>query len=156
MFCSHSVRVSGASPSIQSTFIPHSFNSVIGAINKSRKLMNVFFGMVLGHLLFGMASGILNLVLLYSKPPADQAGKCAAAALDPVTRGFCRQSPVGKGLVTTALILFWLFEMRTFPFLLHNPALRSSLVGLYITTCYSRQLLEEEVEQETNKLYADC
>jgi hypothetical protein len=112
--------------------------------------------MVLGEILFGMASGMFNLALLYAKPSPDQGARCSAAALDVITRGFCEQSPVVKGLATSLFILLWLLQICESPPLSIVIVLTNSADGLFVTTMFSRQLLEGELENESAKIYAYC
>jgi hypothetical protein len=72
---------------------------------------SVYTSIIIGQMLFSLASGALCLYVIFDSTRAWDATKCLTIAFDPFTRNLCQRTPVVKGLTVGFLATLWVVEI---------------------------------------------
>ncbi|RDB25609.1 hypothetical protein Hypma_006122 [Hypsizygus marmoreus] len=110
------------------------FLGFFACIARRASATSLYTSLILGQILFSIASGIFCIYLLFngtSSQPWDTQ-KCIAAAADQFTRIFCQRSKLLKGLATAMFAIMWLVE----------------IASIFIGNAYLSQLREEALRLE--------
>jgi len=85
----------------------------IGAVTRSRTLLNIYWMVLAAHLLFSIASGIFSIYSMFNEGVSSQLTKqCADAAVDGATNQFCGNGmTVVKGIIIAFFVISWLFQL---------------------------------------------
>jgi len=85
---------------------------------KGAKQTSFYMSMVIGQILFSLASGALCLYLLFNNTTTMpwNVAQCLAVAFDSLARDLCKKTPLLKGFATAMFIVMWLVEFATIAF----------------------------------------
>lgn len=101
---------------------------LIGAIMKKRAFINLYFAILIGHLLFSFALGVYGMYRVFRDSP-QYLHECQSGSEDPSIIKICREGDMlMKGIVVGVSIIAWLLEIW----------------ACVIVFDYSKQLEEEE------------
>jgi len=86
---------------------------IYAAVVERIGLITVYISLLFGHLLLGLASGIICLAILFSKLPSPgwDVAACLAIAHDQFTRHLCERSTLLKALSVQSFVIMWLIEI---------------------------------------------
>jgi len=101
---------------------------LIGAIGKKRGLINLYFAILIGHLLFSFALGVYAMYRTFKDSP-EYMHQCHGGSEDASVIKVCREGDMlMKGIVVSVSLVAWLLEIW----------------ACVIVFNYSKQLSEEE------------
>jgi hypothetical protein len=130
-------------------------------MNKKPSHSQLFAALLLGQIIFGIASGAWCLQIIFATANSgDRATKCAAMVGRWV--GICRNAGLVKALSIVAFEVVWILEIGMSHYLdcdsNKNPHLLACTVAIYVANRFAKQLREEDLRKSlsspTNSEYA--
>ena len=122
---------------------------IYASARKNTTCTSVFTAVIIGQMVFSLASGALCIYILFDSTHAWAASKCLTIAFDPFTKNLCRRTPVFKGLTIGFLSMLWIVEIGRWMNVLHVRAFSSTLsVAVIVGTSFLSQLREETMQLE--------
>ncbi|KAF9451295.1 hypothetical protein P691DRAFT_663498 [Macrolepiota fuliginosa MF-IS2] len=121
---------------------------LVGAIGKKRGLINLYFAILIGHLLFSFALGVYAMYRTFKDSP-EYMHQCRGDSEDASVIKVCHEGDMlMKGIVVSISLIAWLLEICESMHTSNRPFQGACV----IVFSYSKQLSEEE---ETRSVVKD-
>jgi len=130
-------------------------------MNKKPGHSQLFAALLLGQIVFGIASGAWCLQIIFATANSgDRATKCATMVIR--WAGICRKLGLVKVLSVVAFEVMWILEIGMSHYIHcnsnENPHLFACTVAIYVANRFAKQLREEDlikcISSPTNSEYA--